>query len=124
MVPIPLHPVRRRERGFNQAALLADALSRRADVPVGRGLRRVRATVAQTRLPREGRLANVRGAFAGIPEIVEGSRVLLLDDVVTTGATLGEGATELRRAGAFSVLAFAVTGRAPVPARPRAPETG
>lgn len=111
VVPIPLHRVRHRERGFNQAALLATELGGRAGVPVLGGLLRTRATVDQTHLPRDGRLANVRGAFVGVHDLVEGARVLLVDDVVTTGATLSEAASELRRVGAESVVCLAVAGR-------------
>jgi ComF family protein len=111
MIPVPLHPLRRRERGFNQALLLAVALRERTGIPVADGLRRVRPTIDQTDLSREGRLANVRGAFAGCRRVVEGARVLLVDDVVTTGATFAEGVAELRRAGALSVACLAVTGR-------------
>jgi ComF family protein len=118
VVPVPLHPTRRRERGFNQAALLAAALSERTGAPMVRGLRRVRPTVDQVRLPRGGRLTNVRGAFAGARGGVEGARVLLVDDVVTTGATLGEGVAELRRAGAASVVCLAVAGRGEAPRSP------
>jgi ComF family protein len=91
-VPVPLHPSRRRERGFNQAADLA----RHVGVPVRRALRRHRATRAQTGLPAARRHGNVRGAFVLASgqerregrEGLEGSIVVLIDDVSTTGATL------------------------------------
>jgi len=106
VVPLPLHRGRLRERGFNQSALLARPVARALGVPlVTHRLRRVRPTPAQASLPREGRLANVRGAFAaraGAP------RVLLIDDVRTTGATLTAAAEALLDAGALRVYALAL----------------
>jgi ComF family protein len=116
-VPVPLHPSRRRERGFNQAADLA----RHLGVPVCPALRRHRATRTQTELPAARRHANVRGAFAvalwsargyaGAPAPVqksslEGSIVVLVDDVSTTGATLDECARVLKEAGVKEVRAL------------------
>jgi competence protein ComFC len=113
-VPVPLHPSRRRERGFNQAADLASHLG----VPVCPALRRHRATRTQTELPAARRHANVRGAFAvalGSPrgnaapmagETIEGSIVVLVDDVSTTGATLDECARVLKEAGVREVRAL------------------
>jgi ComF family protein len=105
IVPVPLHPRRERERGFNQALLLARRIGRawgrpvRADV-----LRRTAATPPQTELGLEARRANVRGAFAlRRPEVVAGRHVLVIDDVFTTGATVGECARSLRKAGAARV---------------------
>ena len=90
LVPVPLHPRRERERGFNQAALIARRLGRawgcevRPDV-----LARVVATESQTALDSAARLANVRGAFRlRRPERVAGRHVILVDDVLTTGATV------------------------------------
>lgn len=103
----PLHWQRRRERGFNQAALLA----RRAADAWGcrfhpRALRRVRATPSQAGLSRAERLANVRGAFRVRDRAaVEGRRIALIDDVMTTGATLDACARALKRAGAKTVIA-------------------
>ena len=126
-VPVPLHPSRRRERGFNQAADLASHLG----VPVCSALLRHRATRTQTELPAARRHANVRGAFAvalrsarghaGAPsaagalgwraapiagETIEGSIVVLIDDVSTTGATLDECARVLKEAGVREVRAL------------------
>ncbi len=103
VVPVPLHPRRLRERGFNPATLLARALARERRVrldPVA--LRRVRDTPSQTRLDRRARRRNVRGAFVARARVPP--RVWLVDDVVTTGSTLGEAARALRRAGARSVV--------------------
>lgn len=111
VVPVPLHAARRRERGFNQSELLARRLAELADVPCARALTRVRATAPQTSLTRRGRLANVDGAFAAAQNAaVEGRETLLVDDVVTTGATLAAAASALLSAGASSVNCFALAG--------------
>jgi ComF family protein len=108
IVPVPLHPARQAERGFNQAELLARACGRRWGLPVWpRALRRVRPTRPQTELDGAARRANVRGAFAvSWSAPVAGRRLLLVDDVLTTGATLGAAATALRAAGATLVGAL------------------
>ncbi|MGH7865403.1 MAG: double zinc ribbon domain-containing protein [Candidatus Binataceae bacterium] len=108
IVPVPLHRRRLLERGFNQAALLAAEVARRLDRPLDvRSLRRVRATSAQTARDLEERRRNVRGAFAvPDPARIQAMRVLLVDDVMTTGATVEECARALLRAGAKSVDVF------------------
>jgi len=105
LVPVPLHPRRERERGFNQALLLARRLGRGWGVPVGAGvLARAAATRPQTDLTAEERRANVRDAFAlRRPDQVEGRHVLLVDDIFTTGSTAGACALRLREAGAAAV---------------------
>jgi ComF family protein len=110
VVPVPLAAVKRRDRGYNQAALLAHDLSRRLARPYcGEALMRVRDTPSQTRLTAAARRANVLGAFkVAAPGWVRGRTVLLLDDVMTTGATLHEAARALRKAGAGRVWAVAV----------------
>lgn len=92
IVPVPLHRSRQAERGFNQSALLARRLGRRWRRPVVEGsLRRTAATCPQTELAADERRKNVRGAFAlRRPEQIAGRRVLLIDDVLTTGATVSE----------------------------------
>lgn len=107
-VAVPLHPARLRERGYNQAALLAAALAARANLfHLDGAAERLRDTPSQTALSKAGRRANVAGAFrAAAPGLVKGRRVLLIDDVATTLATLDELAGELRRAGAAAVAAF------------------
>lgn len=112
LLPMPLSRARLRERGFNQAWLLARALDRRrADAGL---LLRVRDTTAQSALPRAERERNVRAAFAVEPlrvSEVESQQVLLVDDVMTSGASLYEAARTLRAAGAagVSALVFART---------------
>jgi ComF family protein len=108
IVPAPLHWTKRLERGFNQSLLLAQAVARRQALPcVPRALRRKRATPPQAGLSGVQRRAGLRGAFAAKRELVEGKRILLVDDVVTTGATLEACAKALRRAGAVRVTAMA-----------------
>jgi ComF family protein len=109
-VPVPLHPVRRRERRFNQAEEIGKLAAEAAGVPFRpRGLSRVRNTRPQVGIPGGERAANVRGAFAG-RENFGGRRVLLVDDVITTGATAAECAEALRAAGAEAVVALAAAG--------------
>ncbi len=107
---VPLYPSRQRLRTYNQAGLLAESLGRRLGVPVAAGcLCRVRDTGSQTRLTARARAANVRGAFlARHPDWIDGRRFLLVDDVMTTGATLAEAAGVLRAAGAASVHVMTV----------------
>jgi ComF family protein len=110
LVPVPLHPRRRRERGFNQAAVLAAELSRLTGIPVWSGaLRRTARTPAQTTLSRAERLSNVRGIFqARRPGRLRGRVAVLVDDVFTTGATVRECARTLLRAGAREVRAVTI----------------
>ncbi len=103
-VPVPLHWTRRLRRGFNQAEILALAVGRRHGLPVlGRAIRRVRRTAVQHGDPGE-RQANVRGAFRVLrPGLVKGRRLLLVDDVFTTGATANACADVLLASGALTV---------------------
>lgn len=104
VVPVPLHPRRRRQRGFNQAALLATHLQ----LPVLEALRRVAHTAPQVDLPAAQRHRNVREAFAvrtsGVR--IEGQVLVLVDDVITTGATINACARVLKAAGAREVRAL------------------
>lgn len=122
VVPVPLAPARERERGYNQSALLARALAARWALPAaGDLLYRTRATRTQTRLTPGERLANVRGAFRasdGAPARVRGAHVVLVDDVVTTCATLNACAAALFDAGA-RIVSFATFGRARTVGDPR-----
>jgi ComF family protein len=107
IMPVPLHPKRLRQRGFNQALLLAHRINVRHDIPlVYDNLARVRPTRPQVELTGEERVKNVAGAFSlRFPEIVEDKHILLIDDVFTTGATMNECAAVLKRAGAKQVTA-------------------
>jgi len=108
VVPVPLFGRRQRVRGYNQSALLAREVARLRGLPLAeRGLARRRDTPPQARsVDAEARRRNVAGAFAGEGRRVEGRRVLLIDDVMTTGATLDACAQALRHAGAASVWAL------------------
>ncbi len=110
LVPVPLHPRRCRERGFNQSELLASALARRSSLPIApRALVRRRDTPTQTGLSAAQRRDNVRGAFAIRERAkVAGRIVVLVDDVLTTGATARECAAALLGAGARSVRVLTV----------------
>ncbi|MBC8245649.1 MAG: ComF family protein [Verrucomicrobia bacterium] len=104
LVPVPLHPVRFRERGFNQAAQLCRNLGRATGLEIEtRAVKRTRVTQTQTRLSRSERLANMRGAFAPHQRRLNGRRVVLVDDVLTTGATTSDCARACKKAGAAEV---------------------
>lgn len=108
LVPVPLHESRRRVRGFDQAAWLASAVARRLRVPVAVGcLRRCRPTLPQGDPRNRSRQANVHGAFVvRRAERVQGRRVVLVDDVFTSGATMRQCARQLLEAGALEVAAL------------------
>ena len=110
VVPIPLHRSRERQRGFNQAVLLAEELARRMNLAVLPMLSRRRATEQQIDMASYAkRRENIAGAFAVTdPAAVLGHTVILIDDVATSGATLSEAAQTLRQAGARSVWAIAI----------------
>jgi ComF family protein len=110
LVPVPLSPVKEREREFNQSARLARHLARATGIPCGETiLRRTKATGTQTYLNREGRAANMKQAFAVQPGVaLAGRRFVLVDDVFTTGATTNECARALRGAGAAEVCVWTV----------------
>jgi ComF family protein len=112
IVPVPLHPARERERGFNQASLVSELLSAQISIPSKAVLERVRYTTTQTALDRSERMENLNNAFRLRKNAdVRGLHVLLIDDVLTTGSTLSECARVLKRAGAISVHA-AIAARA------------
>jgi ComF family protein len=109
LVPVPLHSARERDRGFNQADVLATLLAERVQVPVLRCLERIRFTTTQTKLDREERMENLRGAFRvrQTPAVLN-RHLLIVDDVLTTGSTVDECARVLRLAGAASVRVVTV----------------
>jgi ComF family protein len=110
LIPVPIHAIRKRERGYNQAGEIALEAARHLRLPVWDGvLLRTRSTVSQTKLDREGRAMNLARAFAlPDPRAVQGKRLLLVDDVHTTGATVGRCAELLLQAGAVSVGVLAL----------------
>ncbi|WP_267226028.1 ComF family protein [Dyella silvae] len=114
IVPVPLHRTRLRQRGYNQALELARPLARHFDVPLRHDvLQRARPTTAQTDLSALARRRNVRGVFTTRSGMALPAHVALLDDVMTTGATLVECAKALRRAGVQRVDVWALA-RAPI----------
>jgi ComF family protein len=109
VVALPLHAERLAQRGYNQAALLAEALARRLNLPyLPEAVQRIRHTAPQVGLNRHERAANVADAFRADPEQVRGLRLILVDDVVTTGATMRACAESLRNAGAVEICALSV----------------
>jgi ComF family protein len=110
IVPVPLHPVKLREREFNQAALLAAQLARATKIPLNEKiLRRVHPTATQTLLTRDERAANMKNAFVvGKGKRLGGQRIVLVDDVFTTGATTNACARALQVAGAAEVCVWTV----------------
>ena len=128
VAPVPLHASRRRQRGFNQAELLARGLIRRLRGQeefrglrlVADSLRRIRATLPQVGLSVSARRENVSGVFSvARPEQVRNRTIVLIDDVMTTGATLSACAAALKRAGAARVLALSLAR-----ATPQFPDSG
>lgn len=109
LLPVPLHKKRLRERGFNQALLIAEVLSLQWNIPLLRqGLARTRWTQPQIELDRKERLNNLKGAFTVTDTTaISGRRVMLVDDVFTTGSTLVECSKTIKHAGAAEI--FAVT---------------
>jgi ComF family protein len=107
VIPVPLHAGRLEERGYNQAALLARGLVARVPLALNEtGLTRTRETAPQVELKASERTSNVRDAFAWVGDELDGVSVLLIDDVCTTGSTLGACALSLRQAGVGSVWAL------------------
>ncbi len=110
MVAMPLHPLRLRERGFNQSLLLARRIARDLQIPLlANACERVRNTPPQSALPWKERDKNMRQAFAcTAPADLSDKHVAIVDDVMTTGASMGELASALKRAGAREVSAWVV----------------
>lgn len=108
LIPMPLHPSRLRERGFNQALELAKVVAVKMELPLlPRGAERIRATPPQVGLPWKERTKSVRGAFSSTIDL-SGKHVAILDDVMTTGSSLHELALALRKQGAVEISAVVV----------------
>jgi ComF family protein len=104
LVPVPLHPVRQRQRGYNQAALLAERIGAELGIPMEEGLLlRIKPTVPQKQLNGRQRKTNLDRAFRAGRKIQPGERILIIDDIYTTGATADAAAAALQEAGARSV---------------------
>ncbi len=112
LVPVPLHPRRERERGYNQSVLLACALGESLQVPVlDRALVKIRQTPSQTGLSGQKRRQNLQQSFAvAAPDLVKGKIIIIVDDVFTTGSTVSILSHLLRQAGATSVLVLTFAG--------------
>jgi predicted amidophosphoribosyltransferase len=105
---VPLHRSRAAVRGYDQAALLAQAAAGNTGLPLRPALHRIRTGRPQVELDRIARAANLRGAFVAEASSLRGLRVALVDDVATTGATLMDAAAAARAAGARAVCAYVV----------------
>ena len=108
LVPVPIHPERRRLRGYNQAELIATRLRHAVGIPARPLLERTRETTKQHRLDRAARLANLREAFRATAPLDARTAIIVVDDIVTTTATLEACASALRAAGADAVYGFAI----------------
>jgi ComF family protein len=107
LCPVPLHHERERERGYNQSTLLVQSLQQQVEIESDfNALQRIRHTRPQIDLDRTERQDNVKGAFKAVRERVAGRRILLVDDVCTTGATLTAAATALLESGATTVSGY------------------
>ena len=110
LIPVPLSSQRQKQRGFNQAELMARCLAEAVDLPVDvQALRRIRNTAPQHGLDRLSRKANLAGAFEGDPRRIQGRFVILVDDIYTSGATLVEAARALRCCEATKICALTVS---------------
>lgn len=106
---VPLHPVRKRERGYNQSDLIAYSLATLCSLPYCNPVSRKVNTLSQTLLSKAHRIKNLSGAFViKNPALVQGKKVIVVDDVFTTGTTINEIAKELRQAGADKICAITV----------------
>lgn len=109
IVPVPMHAAKRRRRGYNQAEVFAKALGRETAIPVGRNLvKRIKNTIPQKALNDKQRKDNLKGAFQVRTNIVKYSKILLVDDIYTTGATVDAIAEVLKKAGVKEVYFLSI----------------
>lgn len=109
VIPIPLARLRERERGFNQATVLAESVSGHLSLPIILALKRVRETAPQSKLSPDKRLDNVKDCFKFVDSYeIKDKNCLIIDDIITTGATMDAAAKELKRAGALNVWGLAL----------------
>ncbi|MGI6623109.1 MAG: ComF family protein [Clostridiaceae bacterium] len=110
IVPVPMHPRKKRQRGYNQSELIAKQLGRYLNKEVRTDiLRKIRYTRSQSRLKRRDRIYNLEGAFSVSPDaFIEGKRILLVDDVLTTGTTINNCAKILRERGVFFIYGIVI----------------
>ena len=110
VIPIPAHEKRKKMRGYNQAELLAHSFSKKVALPMNSEiLQKSINTISQTSLSGEERIFNVKNSFSVIqPQIVKNKKIILVDDITTTGATLSEAARILKEAGALEVTGLVV----------------
>ena len=108
VVPVPLSAQRLKKRKYNQSALLAHTVAQELDLSYCDGIHKTRETTAQMKLGRKDRLRNLEGAFVANPALVKGATILLIDDIITTGATITAATNALTEAGARKVVTFAV----------------
>ena len=109
IVPVPLHSYRLKFRGFNQAGILADNISERIGIDINdKSLRKIKNTKDQKLLVHSERIENVRGAYKVYGDELLGKKIILVDDVITTGATLHEARKTIEEAGGNAVLAIVI----------------
>ncbi len=109
LVPIPLHPIKKAERGYNQSKLLAKGISEIVKIKVKSGaIKRVKFTESQTKMNLAERQKNVENIFKARSDIVENKNLILVDDVITTGSTITSAARELKNKGANNIYALSV----------------
>ncbi|MBR5808767.1 MAG: ComF family protein [Clostridia bacterium] len=107
IIPVPLHELRLLERGYNQSEIIADEISKLSGVVmINDGLFRIRETKRQSSLKGIARRENVKGAFYAYPNVIDGKRIILVDDICTMGETLRASAEALKNAGAKEIIAI------------------
>lgn len=113
IIPVPLHPLKKAERGYNQSEYISKGISKSSGIKLNCNIvKRIRYTRSQTMLTIEERKKNMKGAFevkTKMKKIIDGKNILLFDDVITTGATIAECAKELKNAGANKVVAASLS---------------